>query len=189
LSVESISRLIGATLSSTAYPVAPVSDLFFLGRKQDLALQRGRASIAQRNHMRLWLAPFRYAGRQVWVGQVSRDIGIKLTPKSASLTTHIIDPEVDLAREYLLQTLLAGGFVEVMGFAKGSNAASRTNPAFNLVGDSYFSDGLRLVVQLSDVPTPYSEVRSFLWERAGAPVSEGQSAEADRNSQALDQEH
>lgn len=188
LSVKSISNLIGATLASTPYPVAPVSDLFLFGRKQDLALQRGRPSIAERNHMRLWLAPFRYAGKQVWVGQISRDIGIKLTSKSSSLTTHIIDPEVDLAREYLLQTLLAGGFVQAMGFVKGSQAAPMSAPAVNLMDDSYFSDGLRLVIQLSDSPIPYSQVRSFLWERSAAPILESQSGDAEENFQALDTE-
>lgn len=188
LSVKSISKLIGATLASTPYPVAPVSDLFLFGREQDLALQRGRASIAERNHMRLWLAPFRHAGQQVWVGQISRDIGIKLTSKSSSLTTHIIDPEVDLAREYLLQTLLAGGFVKAMGFVKGSQAAPMSAPAINLVEDSYFSDGLRLVIHLSDSPIPYSEVRSFLWERSAAPVLESQSAGAKGNFKDLDQQ-
>ena len=42
--------------------------------------------------MRLWLAPFRFEDRPVWIGQVSRDIGVKITPKSPTLTTHVIDP-------------------------------------------------------------------------------------------------
>jgi len=68
-----------------------VSGLYVFGRKQDVALQRARRSISQRNHMRLWLAPFRVEGNSVWVGQVSRDIGVKVTPKSPTLTTHVID--------------------------------------------------------------------------------------------------
>jgi len=42
-----------------------------LGRKQDVALQRARSTIVQRNHLRLWMAPFRCEGRPVWVGQVN----------------------------------------------------------------------------------------------------------------------
>lgn len=71
--------------------------------------------------MRLWLAPFLHEGRQVWVGQVSRDIGIKLTFKSPSVTTRIIDPEIDLAREYLLHSLLAEGFVVRFGLVTGAS--------------------------------------------------------------------
>ncbi len=188
ITARSVVRLVGAALNNNAYPVAPVSDLYAFGRKQDFALQRARTSIAQRNHMRLWLAPFTHHGQQVWVGQISRDIGIKLTPKAPSLTTHVIDPEVDQAREYLLQTLLAGGFVRAFGFASGSQYATRDAPALNLVNDPYFSDGTRLVVLLSPDPVPYPRVRSLLWRESAAPVDEGQSDAAARNEGAVYQD-
>ncbi len=79
ITLGTIRRMIGAAISGSAYPVAPVSPLYYLERSQDLALQRARNNIVQRNHLRLWLAPFRYQGRSVWVGQVSRDTGIKTT--------------------------------------------------------------------------------------------------------------
>ena len=180
ITLRSVGRLVGAALQGEAYPVAPVSSLYLFGRKQDFALQRARRSIAQRNHMRFWLAPFTYRGQQVWVGQISRDIGIKLSGESPSLTTHIIDPEVDLAREYLLHSLLAEGLVERFGFVKGSVAATRTQPASNLTGDPYFSDGMRLVVILSPDPQPLVEVRSLRWEQSSPPVAEGQTEAAKR---------
>jgi hypothetical protein len=186
INLSSVTKMVGASLSNQPYPVAPVSDLFLFDRKQDFALQRPRPNIAQRNHLRLWLAPFRYQDKSVWVGQVSRDIGIKFTTKSSSLTTHIIDPDVDLAREYLLHSLLAGGFVEAFGFVNGSKTASIDKPASNLVDDPFFSDGKRLVVLLTPNPKPYSEVRSLLWERSGAPIAEGQSPAADDNNTQLD---
>jgi hypothetical protein len=160
--------------------VAPVSSLFLFDRKQDFALQRARPTISQRNHTRFWLAPFTFRGRQVWVGQVSRDIGIKLTPNSPSLTTHVIDPEVDLTREYLLHSFLDAGLVSSFGFVKGSTAATRAEPALNLAKDPYFSDGLRLVIALSAHPRPYHEVRSMGWEQSAAPMAESQSESAER---------
>jgi len=181
ITLGSVRRVIGAAISGDSYPVAPVSNLYMFGRKQDFALQRARASIAQRNHMRLWLAPFRYDGRQVWVGQVSRDIGIKLTLESPSLTTHIIDPEVDVTREYLLHSLLAEGFVERFGFVAGGPVAPRTQPKKNLTGDPYFSDGMRLVVMLTSDPVAYEQVRSLLWEQSSAPLAEGQTEAAEKN--------
>ena len=36
----------------------------------------------ERNHMRLWLAPIHYRGDDVYVGQISRDIGVKFSPKT-----------------------------------------------------------------------------------------------------------
>ncbi|MEE4173662.1 MAG: LssY C-terminal domain-containing protein [Xanthomonadales bacterium] len=181
ITLASVTRMIGASLQGEGYPVAPVSSLYAFGRKQDIALQRARANIAQRNHMRLWLAPFTLEGRDVWVGQVSRDIGVKVTTKSPSLTTHIIDPEVDLTREYLLHSLLAEGYAAGFGFAAGSRAATPEEPAVNLVEDPYFSDGLRLVVMVASEPVPYEEVVGLLWEQSDAPVAEGQSEAASRN--------
>ncbi len=186
ITLGSVRRVIGAALSGDSYPVAPVSSLYLFGRKQDFALQRARASIAQRNHMRLWLAPFRYEGRQVWVGQISRDIGIKVTPESPTLTTHIIDPEVDVTREYLLHSLLAEGFVERFGFVAGGPAASRDKPLENLTGDPYFSDGMRLVIMLSPDPVVYDNVRNLLWEQSSAPLVEGQTGDAERNVRQID---
>lgn len=178
---RSIRREIGAAIAGSAYPVAPVSSLYVFGRKQDVALQRARRSISQRNHMRLWLAPYRFENRPVWIGQVSRDIGVKVTPKSPTLTTHIIDPEVDTTREYLFHSLIAEGFVDRFGFVKGSAAGTPSEPRMNLTGDPYYSDGLRLVVILSREPVTPDRIRSLLWEQSAAPIAEGQSEAAERN--------
>ena len=80
-----------------------MSDLYLFGRPQDIALQKARDNIHQRNHLRLWLSPMRYHGKQVWVGQISRDIGSRLTIHSPTLTTHKIDPDVDEARAALVR--------------------------------------------------------------------------------------
>ena len=120
--------------------------------------------------------------------QISRDIGIKLSTKSPSLTTHVIDPEMDLAREYLLHSVLAEGFVQQFGFVKGSMTAPRTQPASNLTGDPYFSDGMRLVIMLSPTPLPLVEVRNLRWEESSAPVAEAQSEQAERYVRPIENE-
>jgi hypothetical protein len=181
IDVRTVRREIGAAIGGVPYVVAPVSSLYVFGRKQDVALQRARRSIAQRNHLRLWMAPFRFEEHPVWIGQVSRDIGVKVTTRSPTLTTHVIDPQVDLTREYLLHSLIARGFVDRFGFVKGSAAGTPLQPRFNLSGDSYYSDGLRLVVILSPEPKPLDEIRSLLWEQASPPIAAGQSEAAERN--------
>lgn len=181
ISLRTVQREISSAISGAAYPIAPVSSLYLFGRKQDVALQRARSSIAQRNHMRLWLAPFRFEQHHVWIGQVSRDIGIKLTTKSPTLVTHAIDPEVDSTREYLLHSLMAEGFVDRFGFVKGSTYATPSRPQLNLTDDPYFSDGMRLVVILAREPIRPDQIRSLLWEQSGFPIAEGQSKEAERN--------
>jgi hypothetical protein len=180
ITLRTVRREVAAAVASDSYPVAPVSNLYAFGRKQDVALQRARRSISQRNHMRLWLAPFRYEGKSVWLGQISRDIGVKVTPKSPTLTTHIIDPQVDTTREYLLHSLLAEGFVDRFGFVKGSGAGTPDEPRFNLTGDAYHSDGMRLVLILAPEPVRPEQVRSLRWEQSAAPIAEGQSEAAQR---------
>lgn len=186
ITFRSVRREIGAAVAGNPYAVAPVSSLYVFGRRQDVALQRARRSISQRNHLRLWLAPFRFEGRSVWVGQISRDIGIKATTKSPTLTTHVIDPQVDTTREYLLHNLIGHGFVDRFGFVAGAAAAPRTEPRYNLTGDPYFSDGMRLVVVLAPEPVAPDEVRNLMWERSAAPIAEGQSEAAQRHVRPLD---
>lgn len=178
IDLHTIEREIGAALSGSPYKVAPVSALYAFGRKQDVALQRARQTLTRRNHMRLWLAPFRFEGRDVWLGQISRDIGIKLTPKSPTLTTHVIDPAVDEARAYLLQSLFTHGFVARYGFVHGAAAADRKAPRRNLTDDPYYSDGMRVVIVLPDHPVEPAAVQVFAWEEPEGPIAEGQSDEA-----------
>ena len=129
ITADSVRRMVGAAIAEKSFLTAPVSSLQAFGRKQDVALQRGRSTIAQRNHMRLWLAPFRCEGRPVWVGQVSRDIGVKGTTKSPTLTTHVIDPVVDESREYLLHSLLHHDAVSQFAFVRGVGEATQGDTA------------------------------------------------------------
>ena len=55
--------------------------------------------------MRFWLSPIRFRGNKVWVGQISRDIGVKFTLKSPTISSHVIDPDVDEARRYFVEDL------------------------------------------------------------------------------------
>ena len=165
------SRMIEAALVGNPYPVAPVSPLYFLGRPQDMALQRARANIMQRNHLRLWLAPFRFEGRSVWVGQISRDVAIKATTKSSTLTTHVIDPNVDEAREHLLQSLMNAGAIERFAFVEGMEPVPSSEPRVNLTDDPYFTDGLRLVTMVSSSGVVSPEEIDFIeWQRSVDPI-------------------
>ena len=180
ITLRSIQRELGAAIANSEYAVAPVSSLYAFGRKQDLALQRARSSLAQRNHMRLWLAPVTFEGRPVWVGQVSRDIGVKFTDKSVTFTTHVIDPAVDEAREYLLQSLLTRQSVQRFGFVQAMDPAPVDHPRLNLMDDPYFTDGLRLVVLLADEPVPPERARNLHWEEAAGPIAPRQTGETPR---------
>ena len=95
-----------------------------------------------------------FHGKSVWVGQVSRDIGVRFTTKTWNLTTHRVDPDVDEARDYVIEDLLQAGRVEATGYVDGvgpCDAARRR--ADNLTGDPYFTDGKRAVILLSTTRT------------------------------------
>ncbi len=152
-------------LLGSRYRYSPVSPLYALGRCQDQAGQKARESIHQRNHLRLWLTPLEYQGRPVWLGQISRDIGVRWTLKTWNLTTHKIDPDVDEARQGLIQDLIYSQSLVRFGFVKGPTPAPAAEPHRNLTGDPYFTDGLRAVLLFERRPVALEEVQVFEWER------------------------
>jgi hypothetical protein len=142
-----------AFLLGAQYRYSPVSALYLFGRSQDIALQRSRRSINERLHLRLWLTPLRFQGKSVWVGQVSRDIGVHFTTKTWNLTTHRVDPDVDEARDYVIEDLLQAGRIDATGYVDGVGPCASASPRHNLTGDPYFTDGKRAVIVLSQSRT------------------------------------
>jgi hypothetical protein len=138
-----------------------VSPLYVGGRSQDLALQRARHTINERLHLRLWCTPARFRGAPVWIGQISRDIGVRFTVKTWNLTTHKIDPNVDEARDYVVGDLMAANRVSRIGYAGGVGAVVPAAPRRNLTGDPYHTDGQRAVVVLS---TTRTQPELFAWQ-------------------------
>ncbi|MFM8892579.1 MAG: LssY C-terminal domain-containing protein, partial [Planctomycetia bacterium] len=142
-------KTVRAFLWGSSYRYSPVSPLHLFGREQDLALQRTRHSINERLHLRLWLTPMRFRDTPVWVGQVSRDIGVRFTTRAWNLTTHRIDPDVDESRDYVVEDLTLAGRVEATGYVGGVGGCGRDSPRHNLTGDPYFTDGRRAVILLA----------------------------------------
>ncbi len=154
----------GAAVFGKTYRHAPISPLYVFGRPQDLGLQKARWNIHQRNHLRAWLAPVTFRGDLVWVGQISRDIGSRLTTKSPTLTTHKIDPDVDDARDSLILEMFYARALEAFALAGGVGEAPPDDPRRNLTGDPWFTDGQRAVIFLSPERVPFEEVRYLEWE-------------------------
>ena len=143
------------------YRYSPVSALFLFGRRQDAALQKTRGRIHERNHLRLWLAPVTFMGNLVWVGQISRDIGVRFTTRT--IVTHKIDPDVDETRSYLIQDLWYSQGLSKFALVKGAGAAPIDLPRYNLSGDPYFTDGLRAVLWVSSQPVAFEKVEFLEW--------------------------
>jgi hypothetical protein len=151
-----------SSLFGSRYRYSPVSPLYVFDRPQDIAMQKARATVDERNHLRLWLTPYRYHGKEVFIGQISRDVGIRLSSKT--FVTHKIEPTVDEARNYLTQDLIISNQVSAYGFVKGVGEIDPDAPRYNFTLDPYWSDGLRAVHVLEDHPVDLKELEFLEWE-------------------------
>ena len=70
-----------------------------------------------------------FKGQPVWIGQISRDIGVRFTLKTWNLTTHKIEPDVDEAHDYVLDDLMKAGRVSLVAYIAGAQHCERTGAA------------------------------------------------------------
>ncbi|MFQ5961898.1 MAG: LssY C-terminal domain-containing protein, partial [Candidatus Methylomirabilales bacterium] len=145
------------------YRYSPMSALYVYGRGQDLGLQKARDTIHERNHLRLWLAPMRFRGEEVFLGAISRDIGVYFTTRAWNLTTHAIDQDIDESRSYLLEDLVMSQSVKKIGYVRGVGAATEENPHRNLMKAPWWTDGTRAVFLFSHEPTGLTELELWPW--------------------------
>jgi hypothetical protein len=164
-------KTVMSALAGSEYRYSPVSALYVFGRPQDMALQRARESIHERNHLRLWATSLRHKGKPVWIGQISRDIGVRFTWKT--ITTHKIDPDVDETREFLIEDLAYSQGIRQLGYVGGVGAASYDEPRGNLTGDPYFTDGRRIVMWISSEPIAIDEIRTVELKGPGTIIDPG----------------
>ena len=159
---DTVWRTIGSSLFGMRYRTSPVSALYLFGRPQDAALQKARGTVDERNHLRLWLAPVTLEGRNVWVGQISRDIGVRFSSKT--FVTHKIDPIVDEARLYISLDIAAAQSLRAVGYVKGVGYSDRQSPRYNYTGDAFYTDGLRVVLILGEERHPLDDIDYLPWE-------------------------
>jgi len=164
ISGAAVWRTIKSFLEGSRYRYSPISQLYVYGRSQDMAAQKARGTIHERNHLRLWLTPIRFRGQEVWIGQISRDIGVKFTTKSPTISTHVIDPDTDEARTYLVEDIMYSQALGRLGYVKGVGETLMEEPRFNLVGDPFYTDGLRAVLFLEPRPRGLDGLETLSWE-------------------------
>lgn len=150
-------------LFGSRYRYSPISPLYVLGRSQDIGLQKSRSSINLRNHMRLWRTQYNFQGKEVYLGQISRDIGVKFNKRT--VTTHMIDPDVDHTRNNLVGDLAYSQAMVKFGFVKGSQLSTMQDTHYNLTPDPYYSDGFRAVMFFEERPTTLDQIKILNWEQ------------------------
>ncbi|HYL91586.1 MAG TPA: LssY C-terminal domain-containing protein [Alphaproteobacteria bacterium] len=133
-----------STFSKDAYLAMPMSQLMLFGRYQDLAYEHAEAVsvAASRHHLRLWKAPFQLNGSDVWVGAATHDIGFDRDNRNGGIT-HKIDPDVDLERSYVRDSLWNSGLVTSAAYYTPSQPLTTAKTA---TGEEFHSDGRLLVL-------------------------------------------
>jgi len=163
ISSDTMWRTVASSLFGSKYSTSPVSPLYLFDRPQDIALQKARETVDERNHLRLWRAPVTFKGKKVFVGQISRDIGVKLSSKT--FVTHKIDPVIDEARLYISLDMIDSQYIKALGYVKGVGYSDRKKPQFNYTEDPYYTDGYRVVLFVSEEKTPIEDIQYLKWEK------------------------
>src|SRR5712672_854230 len=132
-------EIIGSVLLDRSYKAAPVSPLYFDGRREDLAFEKPEGiSADRRQHVRLWLVLQSGAnGSPVWLGSASFDKGVTLS-RDTGQVTHKIAPNIDEERDQLVgdlnQARMVTGIYQMRGIGPTLNGR-------NGEGDPYYTDG------------------------------------------------
>jgi hypothetical protein len=132
-------EIVGSVVLDRPYRDAPVSSLFYEGRREDLAFEQPDGKSAdRRHHVRFWeVLKQGEEGRPVWLGSVTFDRGVGLSRYTAQVTHHIA-PDIDAERDRLTGDLKAAKVVEAIYEVSGIGP---TLNGRNGEGDQYYTDG------------------------------------------------
>jgi len=155
-------EIVGSVLLDRPYRDAPVSNLFYLGRHEDLAFEKPDGKSADhRHHVRFWkVFDQGEEKRPVWLGAVTYDRSVGVSHYTGAITHHIA-ADIDAERALLAADLEAARMVDAKYQVTGIGP---TLTGRNGGGDSYYTDGevwiLRLVVACEKRPDPATIIPS-----------------------------
>lgn len=134
----------------------------YLGRRPDGTVRRSRPDGNERKELRLWLTPIVVGEQSVWIGHISYEMSGSLF--SLQPGRFEMDPDVDDARNYLLQNFWYSQSLAAFALAAGAASAPIDAPLSNFHGEEFFSDGRRAVLFLSEDPVSLSDTEIITWE-------------------------
>jgi LssY C-terminus len=132
-------EIVGSVLLDRPYRDAPVSPLYFQGRREDFAFEKPVGTSAdRRHHVRFWkVLEQGQEGRAVWLGSATFDRGVGISHDDGRITHHI-GPDIDADRDLLTDDLKIAKVVttiyEITGIGPTLNGR-------NGEGDPYYTDG------------------------------------------------
>jgi LssY C-terminus len=167
-------EIAGSVLLDRPYRDAPVSNLYYLGRREDLAFEKPVGGSADhRHHVRFWkVLDQGQEDRPVWLGAVTFDKSVGVSRYTGAITHHI-DADIDRERSLLAADLEAADMVDAKYQVTG---VGPTVTGRNGGGDPYDTDGevwiLRLVQACHKrtgpaaiIPSPpATEIKDQIWQ-------------------------
>lgn len=136
VTMRTSAHIIRSVAFRRAYLTAPVSPLFYLGRRQDLAFEKQvGASARQRHHVRFWKARDEADGTSLWLGDATFDRSVGFTHRGA--VTHHIDGDIDQERNYMMDDLGQTKLLSSLATVPGQGPRKARNGG----GDFYWTDG------------------------------------------------
>ncbi|MBV8764499.1 MAG: LssY C-terminal domain-containing protein [Hyphomicrobiales bacterium] len=176
ITLRSSLEIIGSVVLDRPYAQAPVSPLFYQGRREDLAFEKADGKSAdRRNHVRFWKVLSKgEEGRSVWLGAATFDRGVGFNRFTGQVTHHIA-ADIDAERDFLTEALMDAKVVEAVYEVTGIGP---TLDGVNGGGDPYHTDGeikiSRLVegcgkridkaVELTNPPV--IDLKNAIWQNA-----------------------
>ncbi len=173
VTLRSSIEIAGSVLLDRPYRDAPVSPLFYLDRREDLAFEKPVGSSADhRHHVRFWkVLNEGEEKRPVWLGDATFDKSVGVSRYTGAITHHI-DADIDAERMLLAADLETAGMVTAKYQVTG---VGPTVTGRNGGGDLYYTDGevwiLRLVEACQKrtypatiIPSPpATEIKDRIW--------------------------
>jgi hypothetical protein len=180
ITLKSSIEIVGSVLLDRPYKDAPVSNLYYLDRREDLAFEKPiGASADRRNHVRFWkVLEQGQEKRPVWLGAATMDRGVGVSHYTGAITHHI-DADIDLERKTWAGDLEAAGMVTAKYQVTGIGP---TLTGRNGGGDLYYTDGevwiLRLVeacrkntMPVDVLPSPLAtQIKDQIWREIAETI-------------------
>ncbi|MFH1667530.1 MAG: LssY C-terminal domain-containing protein [Candidatus Komeilibacteria bacterium] len=144
VTLTNILKLVDASVLKKSYDAAPMTPDFWNAKVHDFGFEKAVEinDVSKRHHARFWKTGYQTTtGDEIYVGTASFDNGLKWK------VTHIISPDIDTEREFLLADLKDTELItniEKVQFVEpilGSNFS----------GDAFFTDGKIYIVTSRDL--------------------------------------
>jgi LssY C-terminus len=132
-------EIIGSVMLDRPYHDAPISPLYYQGKKEQLGFEKPVGKSAdRRHHVRFWQVLEKGVdGRPIWLGSITFDKGVGFSHDTGQVTHHI-GPNIDAERDLLMDDLRRAGMVEAFFHISG---VGPTLFGRNGEGDPYYTDG------------------------------------------------